>query len=156
MESYIEILEELVDSKRTSFYTENFLTIDLAIKKLLKRLKDLEHIEQKHKEINGQLRERVKELEDKNRALKKGVERLKHKKVILSNELIDVKVDKVTKNFIPKSKIKEKIEELDKEEQELQNTISDEEREEYSDASISWGLCDIETRRRVLQELLEE
>lgn len=64
--------------------------------------------------------------------------------------------NEVNAKFIPKSKIKEKIEELDKEEQKLQNSISDEEREEYSDASISWDLCDIETRRRVLQELLED
>lgn len=59
-------------------------------------------------------------------------------------------------DYIPKSKIKEKIEELDKEEQELQDSISDEEREEYSDASISWSLCDIETRRRCYKELLQE
>lgn len=55
-----------------------------------------------------------------------------------------------------KSKIKQKIEELDKEEQKLQNSISDEEREEYSDANISWELCDIEIRRRCYKELLEK
>ncbi len=53
-------------------------------------------------------------------------------------------------------KIKAKIEELDKQEQDLQNRISDEEREEYSDASISWGLMDIHTRREVLQQLLDD
>ena len=45
------------------------------------------------------------------------------------------------------------IEELNEEEQELQNSISDEEREEYSDANISFKLMDIEIRRGVLQEL---
>lgn len=59
-------------------------------------------------------------------------------------------------DYIPKSKVEEKIEELNKEEQELQNSISDEEREEYSDANISFDLMDIEIRRSVLEELLEE
>ena len=53
-------------------------------------------------------------------------------------------------------KIKAKIEELDKQEQDLQNSISDEEREEYSDANISWKLMDIYTRREVQQQLLDE
>ena len=152
MGSYIEILEELVNSKRTSFYVENFHAIDLAIKKLLERLKDLKHIEQKHKEINGQLRDRVKELEDKNRALKKGVERLKHKKEILSNELIDVKVDKVTKNFIPKSKIKEKIEEINSRIEKYRKHT-----EQGLETDIEWvdNVADRETVQ-VLQELLEE
>ena len=57
--------------------------------------------------------------------------------------------------FIHKDKIRDKIKELDKEEQELQNSISEEEREEYSDANISFLLCDIETKRKVLKELLE-
>lgn len=60
------------------------------------------------------------------------------------------------KNSIPTSLVKEEIEELNKKEQELQNSISDEEREEYSDASISFELMDIEIRRSVLQELLGE
>lgn len=59
-------------------------------------------------------------------------------------------------SYIPKSAIKETIEKLNREEQELQNSISDEEREEYSDASISFGLMDINIRREVLEELLED
>ena len=58
--------------------------------------------------------------------------------------------------YVSKDKIKAKIEELDKQEQDLQNSISDEEREEYSDASISWELMDIHTRREVLKQLLDE
>ena len=34
--------------------------------------------------------------------------------------------------------------------------ISEEEREEYEDANISYLLCDIEIRREVLQKLLQE
>ena len=58
--------------------------------------------------------------------------------------------------YTSNDKIKAKIEELDKQEEDLQNSISDEEREEYLDASISWELMDIHTRREVLQSLLEK
>lgn len=59
-------------------------------------------------------------------------------------------------NSISKEKIIEKLKELDKEEKEAQDSISDEEREEYSDSSIGYLLVNIETRREVLKELLEE
>ena len=44
---------------------------------------------------------------------------------------------KIKSQVIPVQKVKDKIEELDKKEQKLQNSISVEEREEYSDANIS-------------------
>ena len=56
-----------------------------------------------------------RELEEKNRALEKGINRLKTKRKELSDELIDVKVDKVTRDFIPKSKIKEYMDKIQKE-----------------------------------------
>ena len=59
-------------------------------------------------------------------------------------------------NSISFQKVKDKIEELNKKEQKLQNSISAEEREEYSDANISWDLMDINIKREVLQSLLEE
>ena len=62
----------------------------------------------------------------------------------------------INNDYISKDKIKAKIEELNKQEQDLQNNINDEEREEYSDANISWELMDIHIRREVLQLLLEE
>ena len=60
------------------------------------------------------------------------------------------------KNYISKQEVKDKIEKLNKKEQKLQNSISAEEREEYSDANISWDLMDINIKREVLQELIEE
>lgn len=71
---------------------------------------------------------------------------------IIADEMIPM----IKENYIPVSLVEETIEELNKKEQELQNSISDEEREEYSDANISFELMDIEIRRSVLQELLEE
>ena len=57
-------------------------------------------------------------------------------------------------NTIPKSKVEEEIDKLNKKEKDLQNSISDEEREEYSDANISFDLMDIDIRRETLQSLL--
>ena len=62
----------------------------------------------------------------------------------------------IYENYIPIQKIKDRIGKLDKKEQKLQKSISSEEREEYSDANISWSLMDINIRREVLKELIEE
>ena len=72
-----------------------------------------------------------------------------------TNCIVNEQID-VLRESIPKSKVEELLEKLDKEEQELQNSISDEEREEYSDAMISWELCDIDGKRKMLQELLKK
>ena len=77
----------------------------------------------------------------------------------INNELEAEKNEAIRRyNFesIPVSLVEEKIEELNKKEQKLQNSISAEEREEYSDANISWDLMDINIKREVLQELIEE
>lgn len=60
------------------------------------------------------------------------------------------------RGFKHTSKIEEMLEELDKEEKELQDSISEEEREEYSDANISFDLMHIEIQRRVLKKILKE
>lgn len=60
------------------------------------------------------------------------------------------------KKYIPVSLVEKNIEDLNKEEQELQDSISDEEREEYSDANISFLLMNIEIRRSTLQSLLNK
>lgn len=86
------------------------------------------------------LREENKEIEEKNK--KNLIE------IICYQEELE--------NSIPVYLVEEKIEELNKEEQELQDSISNEEREEYSDANISYQLMDIEIKRSVLQKLLEK
>lgn len=91
-------------------------------------------------------------LSDYKRVLKEN-EELKYKyNKALSDVIAGVDLDNT---YISKQKVKDKIEELNKKEQELQNSVSNEEREEYSDANISWNLMDVEIRREVLQELLE-
>ncbi|MGN1297365.1 MAG: hypothetical protein ACI4VH_02895 [Clostridia bacterium] len=68
------------------------------------------------------------------------------------NETLNVNLALVqgNANSIPVSLVEEKIEELNKEEKELQDSITEEEREEYSDANISYGLMLIENQRKVL------
>lgn len=73
-------------------------------------------------------------------------------KILLEEE---IKAE-IPQDCIPKSKIKEKIEELNKEERGLRNSISAEEYAEYSDANISFDLMHIEIQRSVLQELMED
>lgn len=79
-----------------------------------------------------------------------------NKMYFIDKGLYEDLLNDIKNNYVPVQKIKEKIEKLTKEEQELQNSISEEEREEYSDANISYGLMNIDIRRSVLKELLEE
>ena len=120
-------------------------TIDCvnAIEEILQDYTRQKQINEEHQKINGELREKVKELDTKNDELLKD---LYSANCILS-DLTD---------SIPIQKIQDKLEELDKQEQELQNSITEEEREKYEDANISYLLCDIEIRREVLKELLQE
>ena len=105
-----------------------------------------------------------KELEEENKIIKGNYYTLCVDIQMVTSELgfpedtiiADEMVSMIKENYIPVSLVEEKIEELNKEEQELQNSISDEEREEYSDANISYQLMDIEVKRSVLQELLEK
>ena len=100
-------------------------------------------INEEHQKINGELREKVKELDTKNDELLKDL----YSANCIISDLTD---------SIPIQKIQDKIEELNNQEKELQNSITEEEREEYEDANISFLLCDIKIRREVLKELLQE
>lgn len=127
----IEILENLI--RHIRFNEPLHYGISLYIEAL-------EHLIKAYKELEIKLDDKETELQ----ILKDDI---KADEIMYKDELLE--------NYIPISLIKETIEELDKEEQELQNSISDEKREEYSDANISFELMDIEIRRSVLQELLE-
>jgi hypothetical protein len=70
----------------------------LAIENLIKRNKELEEIEQEHKKENGELRGKVKELEEKCK----------------KDSIVIIEYQDILENNIPKSVIKEKIEELEK------------------------------------------
>ena len=105
MEEDIEILEEFIECSKDIINDMEYvrpidvtITVDdiQAIENLINRNKELEEIEKAHQEENGKLREKVKELEEENR-------------IILNSKVgVDLSYD----DYIPKSVIKEKIEEL--------------------------------------------
>ena len=140
IKKYVKRCEELAKPEHANWIG---ISNQLAILHMLEDYKMQKQINEEHQKINGELREKVKELDAKNDELLKDL--------YSANCIIADLTDS-----IPKQNIIEKIKKLDRKEQELQNSISEEEREEYEDANISYLLCDIEIRREVLKELLQE
>ena len=110
MEEEIKILEEMLKaSKENDMYEGNKYFKSLEY--LIKAYKDLKEIEESHRKENGELRERVKELEMK----------LDDKETELQILKDDIKADEIMykdekkKKYIPVSLVEEKIEELTKE-----------------------------------------
>lgn len=99
------------------------------LENLIKEYKNLIEVEQEHRKENGELRERVKELEEE-------IERQKDINTIINKNNLDDKYEEVLEkvmtkflnnnienDYIPKSKVKEKIEELETKCNEEYNTI---------------------------------
>lgn len=146
IEEDIKILQELMEDVELTFAG----WVDILNEREKKALKNLiqdytrqKQINEEHRKENGLLREEVKELDTKNDELLKDL----YSANCIISDLTD---------SIPIQKIQDKIEELNNQEKELQNSITEEEREEYEDANISFLLCDIKIRREVLKELLQE
>ena len=99
-------LEQILELMSKSLDNISYDQIPIAIEELKFKLQDLEQIEKEHKEENGRLRDRIKELE----------------KVIL----LDSKP--IILGMIPISRIKEKIEELTKIKGDLATYIATSER----------------------------
>lgn len=144
MSEDIENLSEIIElcQEELNKDDENITaTLDLqdlkSLRNIINDYKRQLEINQEHQKVNGELRQKIKELEDAD----------------LTTLYLNGIYDERNKW---RQKVKSEIEKLNQEEQELQNSISDEEREEYSDASIGHLLMDIEIRRNVLQKLLEK
>ena len=107
IEKNIERIAKLITTKFNNDYSIDNVDKE-AIEELLKAYKELKEIEESHRKENGKLRERVKELEEWNEY---------YRKEMLSKEYIKL-------NYIPKSKVEEKIVELNKQlEEDLQDEI---------------------------------
>lgn len=127
---------------------------------------ELESKRKEYQETYKDVREELKELRKENEELKiiksaiqtLQINSIKDEKyiVISKSSFLDGSYKHLLDDYIPVQKVKDKIEKLNKIEQDLQNSISMEEREEYSDANISWDLMNINIRREELQELIEE
>lgn len=152
LEKRVEIDRALRDGSVESDYDEFCENECLAIEKVINGYRKVINGEDILKEAvkeNLELKEYIRELEERVKVFDKAVKCDKCDCNICEAE-------KIILNSIPKSKIKEKIEELNKEEKGLRNSISAEEYAEYSDANISFDLMHIEIQRSVLQELMED
>lgn len=143
-----------------------------TIKYLIKAYKDLKEIEESHRKENGELRERVKELEEENKIIKGNYYTLSADIQMITSELgfpedtiiADEMVSMIKENYIPISLVKEKIEELDNKTKEIFCKYMTEE-EYYANKTLWSDISDecemIEVKeliyaRKVLQELLEK
>lgn len=107
-----------------------------AIQNLINRNKELEEIEESHRKENGELRERIKQLEDTN------------KKLYEIGKEIGKQHKYTSENYIPKSKVEEKIEELKQEGN--YKTI------ENPNGRVHFQLEPCDYKIQVLEELLQE
>lgn len=156
MEEDIELVEEFINICEINFkfYEQPNVVIISdtveAIKNLIKRNKELEKLELEHQRINGNLREKIKELEHKyQRALSDLViaENTKHTCPYIPTSGVTCKA----KEF--EAKIKEKIDKYKKSSNEYYEKFL---KTNKTDTEIrDVGIC-CDAKVNVLQELLEE
>lgn len=137
MEEDIKTLEELLKaSKENDMYEGNkyFKSLEYFIKEY----QDLKEIEASHRKENGELRERVKELEEENQLL-------------LNSKIgVDLSFD----DYIPVSLVEETIGEIQKEYEETLKTANFKEIEKMN--NINFRGITLEGQRSILRELLEK
>ena len=166
MEEDIKILEDFIKYYEAEAISRKFrgtLSISVdendieAIENLINRNKELEKLELEHQKINGNLREKIKELE-KNKELKtikgfeENIEVSKFGEWVGKN-YIDYKFEyenyqKILADYIPKSKIKEKIEELERDIEDYLKTDNS--------GRFTRENCRMTDEVNILKELLEE
>ena len=148
----IEILEDIISEYKATAIEWKFGNVPVhlderdieAIENLIQRNKDLEQIEQEHKEENGRLREEVKKLKKIDLSNSKIIANMSERhfqdreKIRKFEKTILLESKPTILGMIPISRIKEKIEELTKIKGDLATHIATSE------------------RIKVLQELLEE
>lgn len=161
-DEYIKILEELKASlsKNIERLYDNDISTTMynifslrkrqgqAIENLLNRNKELEEIEQEHKKENGELREKVAALEEENTVLKKANNISENITIKDITNFMNKSLEDFNKEYIPVSKIKEKIELM-------QESIVN---EDYSDNTnlVNCSVFDTNIVISYLLELLEE
>ena len=125
----IELCEEEINNNDENVSAILDLTDLKSLRNLIKEYKNLKEIEENHRKENGELRERVKELEEENQQLE---------------AIKDEAIRRYNLESIPTSLVKEKIEEINKAYEDSKDE-NGESQYYYPDYTI-----------RVLQELLEK
>lgn len=142
IEEDIERIAKLITTKFNNDYSIDNVDKE-AIEELLKAYKELKEIEESHRKENGELREKVKQLEEENKSKQKAYDdcycEYKHYKQFDS---------------IPTSLVKEKIEEIQKEYEETLKTANFKEIEKMN--KINFRGITLEGQRSILRELLEK
>ena len=135
-EEDIKRIAKLITTKFNNDYSIDNVDKE-AIEELLKAYKELKEIEESHRKENGELREKVKQLEEENQ--------------LLLNSKIGV--DLSFNDYIPVSLVEEKIEEIQKEYEETLKTANFKEIEKMN--NINFRGITLEGQRSILRELLE-
>lgn len=179
------------DKEFINYYIAQYLSEDIAIeddfkfvdaiKRVVARLKDLEAIDQVHKEQNGELQKKVTELEEEKRELVEylvtqncEINRLNLDKIrlemsqlpdtsdtykYLKNEyktrLERTNLENYKSNYIPKAKVKAKIEEL-KEKIEFYKKHANTTRDRVESRLMCDQIEELKTAIKYLEELLQE
>ena len=137
IEEDVDELKSIMNLRTDSGFAysqKNTLSLQKAIKNVLTDYTRQKQINEEHQKINGELREKVKELDTKNDELLKDL--------YSANCIIADLTDS-----IPKQKIKEKIEELKNEKEQLR-----------IDKNVTWDsqIYKLDLKIQVLQKLLQE
>ena len=140
IEEDIERIAKLITTKFNNDYSIDNVDKE-AIEELLKAYKELKEIEESHRKENGELRGKVKQLEEENKTLNERNQYLVKYRAKLEKELYES-----NENYIPVSLVEEKIEEL--------NKLIIETQKELGSASKEYTIYVYQ--KDILQELLEK
>lgn len=133
IEEDIKILNKLVTTKFNNDYSIDNVDKD-AIEHILQHYTREKQINEEHHKENGELREKVKELEAKLEFKQWG-------------DLDNIRFEEYMNEFIPTQKIKDKIEEINKEYNRIHS-------QHYRDCGILEEKC--KAKKDVLEELLQQ
>lgn len=149
IEEDVDELKSIMNLRTVSGFAysqKNTLSLQKAIKNVLTDYTRQKQINEEHQKINGGLREKVKELEEENRIFA-----LEGSKVRLASY--------IKENYIPRQKIKDKIEELKEEYDEILSEYGNLDTDviiNVPNKNVRKYLDKLVTKIQVLQELLQE
>ena len=148
IEEDIERIAKLITTKFNNDYSIDNVDKE-AIEELLKAYKELKEIEESHRKENGELREKVKQLEEDNKTLNERNQYLVKYRAKLEKELYES-----NENYITVFLIEEKIKKIKKEYEETLKIANFKEIEKMN--NINFRGITLEGQRSILQELLEK
>ena len=150
LKNLIEYLQFKIDSGEHKIIYNDLMhdekTIDCinSIENLIKAYKELKEIEESHRKENGELREKVKKLEEENKTLNERNQYLVKYRAKLEKELYES-----NENYIPVSLVEEKIDKKQKQLELLKKELQGRQTN-FVNKNI------ITSQIQVLQELLEK